>query len=431
MSKLGQDTLVAYLAGDTEALTYLVREGLPIDVVPDKLLHPVVEWAIEHLGRYGKAPSIPAMKDRWGTLLAEREIDIEVEPEDTVESALDDLKDDYVRKVGVYELREAVKALVQAPKEDRREVFGRRVAELAAIDLGLQSRTVKVDIRDAAETMWAEYQRVKATGNPVRGMTFGLDEVDAWTRGIWPGEMCVIAAPPKMGKSWMANFITYKAWDREQPTGIYTLENSIEMATQRVAAIACGVDVLGVMDGTLGPEDEDRIQTWIHEDLRRNDVPLLIMNPDSAGRTPESIVQSARANGLANLVVDQLTHMEYARPQERLNRPTEIKEIAEGLRLGISTGRHRLSCVLIHQVNREGLKHFRATGRVEMDQLAEGAIERTADLALALTATEVQRRTARVTLQCLAARRVPPQDFELNWMPEVGSVSVIGGVTEL
>ncbi len=427
MSLHSLTTLIKYLPDD-EALTFLAREGLDLEVVPDEDLRGVIEWALVLLRTSGRAPSVAVIKERWGDLLSDREIDIEEEPEDSIEWAVDKTKADWVKAMASRLAREFVTAVTQAGDEDRVEVFTTKAAEHIGLALKLQPRTTGVDLRDAAEGLLAEYERVAANGNPVRGMCFGLPEIDAYTRGIHEGELAILAAPPKTGKSFLADHIAYHEWKRGRGVALYTLENSINATLMRLAAIALGISTLALMDGKLDAEDLDKLRTWVREEIPRSSVPLHVMHPNTVARTAPAIVQGARAHGCDSLIIDQLSHLDHPDPNHRMSRPTEIKDIVDDLVALISTGRQPLPCLLVHQINRAGVEHFDKTGRLRMDHAAEGAVERYADWLFALTASDMDVKTHRATLHTLASRRVPPQDWWLGWNIEVGRISVGGPV---
>jgi replicative DNA helicase len=426
MSKRAEKMLISWLI-DTESVQTLVREGLDIEALPTADLRPLVPWAAEHLSRTGKAPAKQTMLDRWPEQINQFEIALDDEPEEPIEWCIDELRDSYVDLVSQKLSLQLAQECSGAAPGTRVEVFTRMAGEIITAAAAFQPHTSHVDMRQSAKDMLAEYDRVAALGSPVRGMTFGLPEIDEVTLGIWPSELCVLAAPPKTGKSWMSTFVAYNEWKSERPVALYTLENSIEMTLLRIACVALHLSISQLQSGKLSPEHYDMLKTWVHDTMGSSDVPLHIMNPESGLRTAGAIVEQTRAYGCKGLIVDQLSHMETAGSNKNWSRTNEIWNIVAGLKTGISTGRQHLPCLLIHQINREGEEYLEKHGRLLKRHAAESsAVEKNADLMLALHASDDERMHEEATLDVVAVRRIAEGGrWKLNWNIDVGRVGVI------
>lgn len=427
MSLLGEATLIRQLP-DLGAVEFLAREGLSLEVIPTETLRPVYSWAMDYYTSSGKAPSVEVIKDRWGPLLADNELDIDTEPEESVEWAIDDLKSSYVRaKAGSFSRRLATDITAAAP-EDRVTVLSEMAAELSALSLDLQPRSSAVDMRASADRILTNYDEAAANQGRVEGLAIGLDQVDAYMGGIHPGEIAVFAAPAKMGKSWFLDRIALKHWEGEGQPALFTLENSIEMTEMRIACMATNVSIMELQRGTLSSEDYERLRWWVNDVLRPAPNALRIFNPDTVNRNPHSVVQAARASGCDSIVLDQLTFMETSRRGKReQSRAYELSDIMRDLRGLVSTGRHPLPLAAAHQIKREGIKAAEKTGRLQMTDMADSSeVERAVDFAFGLYASEDDREVHRMQLQGLAARRVPTETFDLLWNIEVGIVACRG-----
>ena len=300
-------------------------------------------------------------------------------------------------------------------------------AELAALVAALQPRHSRVDLREGGRDMLARYDQVAASEDKVRGMGFGLPEVDAHTRGIWPGEIAIVVAPPKAGKSWLANWVALQEWQRGRVAGLWTLENSIEMTQLRLACIALKLSYEDLQDGTLPDSEYKLLHEWVHDVLAESDVPLHILHPDQEQRTPHAIVQQARGLDVQSLIIDQLTFVEPSRDKRNQTRAYEVRDILHDLAASVSTGRDPLSCLLTHQVKRDGIKEAEKTGRLAMDSGADSSeVERTASWVFGLWASEHQQALHQTSLQTLATRRGKPRDWDLHWDVGVGLIQTIG-----
>ena len=429
MSLLGEKTLILQLP-DLGSIEFLAREGLHLDVIPTESLRPVYTWAMDYYTASGKAPSVEVIKERWGPLLADHELDIDVEPEESVEWAIDDLKSAYVRNVaGSFSRRLATDTTAAGP-EDGVEILMAKAAELSALALDLQPRTSAVDMRASADRILTDYDAAAASQGVIEGLAIGLDQVDQYIGGIHPGEMAVFAAPAKMGKSWFLDRIALKHWEGGGLPALFTLENSIEMTEMRIACMATNVSIMEMQRGTLSDEDYERLRWWVNDVLRVADNPLRIFNPETVNRNPHAVVQATRASGCDSIVLDQLTFMETSRSKRDQSRAYELSDIMRDLRGLVGTGRRPLPLAAAHQIKREGIKQAEKTGRLQMTDMADSSeVERAVDFAFGLYASEDDRAVNRMQLQGLAARRVPTETFDLLWNIEVGLVACRGVVS--
>lgn len=423
------ERVVVGLLTDTESLKSLAREGLELELLPSPGLRPVVQWALGYLRQGNRAPTADVIVRRWETdrhVLSDHEVDVHHPPEETMESAVEELRADFGRSEVSRFTRSLVHGIAECAPEERRQVIAAHSAELAMISTKLEPGTTAVDLRTGALDMLAEYDRVAASGNPIRGLTFGLPEVDAHTRGVWDGEVAVVMAPPKQGKSWFADFVAVREWERGRVVALYTMENSIEMTQLRLACVALGLSIQELQDGKLDAEDYDKLKTWVHDVLDASDVPLHIFHPDEDMRTPAQLVQQARAYGADSIILDQLTFMSPTTERKAGTKPDEIWRTIKELAVLVSTGRHLLPCLLIHQVNREGEEYIEKHGHAKARHAAEGSgVERTCSFAFALHANRMQQANNLCTFEQVAGRRVPPgAAWELNRHIDVGKMSV-------
>lgn len=425
MSRAAERVLAGLLT-DTESLKSLAREGLDLELLPSPGLRPVVQWALGYLRQGNRAPTAAVLVQRFEHVLSDHEVDVRHPPEETMEWAVEELRADFGRSEVSRFTKSLVHGISECAPEERRQVIAEHSAELAMISTKLEPGTTAVDLRTGALDMLAEYDQVAASGNPIRGLTLGLPEVDAHTRGIWDGEIAVLMAPPKQKKSWFADLVALREWERGRVVALYTLENSIEMTQLRLACGALGVSIQELQDGKLDAEDYDKLKTWVHDVLGESDVPLHIFHPDEDMRTPAQLVQQARAYGADSLILDQLTFMSPTTERKAGTKPDEIWRVIKELAVQISTGRHLLPCLLIHQINREGEEYIEKHGHAKARHAAEGSgVERTAAFVFALHANRMQQANGLATLEQVAGRRVPAgAAWELNWHVDVGKMSV-------
>lgn len=422
--KRAELSLLVWLT-DTDALRDLIREGLHEQYLPTEELRPVLSWASERLSLTDAAPPVALMTERWPDLAGRYEVNFDDEPVDGPLDVLYVLRDNWARAFAQeFSLKIADQASAATPEELSQTLFG-LAGEFIERASMLQPTRSHVDMRDSALEMLATYDRIAASGNPARGLTFGLPGVDAVTLGTWPGEVTCVMAPPKQKKSWFADLVAYESWYSDQPCALITLENTITATELRMACIATGSSITNLQSGRLTPEEYDRLKTWIHDVLRKSDVPLHIMSPELGLRTPAAMVEQARNWGCDRIIVDQLSHAEVVVDRGR-SRADEIFTLMNGLSRAVKAGRNPMSCLLIHQMNRAGIERLETEKGPRARDAADGSsVEKFVDLQLALYASEEDQKLGFATLEVVAARRIAPGwKWDLNWHVDIGKVSV-------
>jgi replicative DNA helicase len=426
----GQKVLLQHLI-HPDSLDLLAREGLAEEVIPTEALRPVYRFAMDyyHAGGRTKAPSRAAMLTAWEDLLADHEITFPEDPDDSIEWAVDDLKTSYVHRKFQQHLKAAAVLMSEAEGIDKIEALASIANDLVSLSMSMESHESAVEATEGMAERMDAYEAREATRGETRGMLFGLSEVDAHTNGIQPGELAVLAAGAKVGKSYLLDRVALREWQRGRNVALFTLENSVEMTMDRIACMATGVDSTRWQHGQCSPEEVDAVRRWISE-VDRYNADLWVIQPKPGQRSVEHMVREAQLRGADSLLLDQLTFIEV--PDTRVPRHQQIRDVTHALKTMISTGRDRLSCLLAHQISREGIKVARKVGYHEMEHLAESSeVERTADWVFSLYQGREMRQVGWALLQTLAARRADTRNWELNWQVSSGLVQVRREVLDL
>ena len=423
MSGLGQRTLLSLLT-ERDSMDMLAREGLDLAVVPTEDLRRVVAFALDYFHQSGriKAPSVAVLTTEFGDLLNDHEISFG-DTEESIEWAIDDLKGTYVHRQGATFNKNFATEMATAATADRVDVLASFASELVTLSMSMESKAAASDAREGMAGRLQAYDERVLNGHAFEGMTFGLPEIDAYTRGIHNGELGVFAGGPKMGKSYFADLVAL--WEMEQrgrAVCLFTLENSIEMTLDRIACLANHLNPRAFAKGECTREEMDRVREWVAA-LEQRDVPLWVLQPPPGKRTAEAMVREAQLRGADSLIIDQLTFIEVVDPTIR--RDLQIREITHTIKTMISTGRDPMPCLLMHQINREGVKAADKTGFLEMYHLAEGSeVERTADWVFGLYRSKAEKEADQAKFQTLAARREEQKHFQLGWVIGEGLISV-------
>lgn len=428
MSALGEKAFILSLT-DSESVGVMLKEGVDPKIIPTTAFRGVYQWATTYYRQGGGvAPTAEVLVERFGVdFWADHGVYIAEDPEETVEWAIEDLKQTFIQKeVGSFAKKLATEVATSTP-EERTATAASLASELNALVQSIQPRTTHMDMRESGEDLLSEYEEILTHKGSVRGMAFGLPQIDQHLGGIWPGELAIMGGPAGTGKSFFADWVAYKEWERGRNVVLFTLENSILMTQMRIACQALQMSIGDLQTGTLADHEYEQLQEWCKDVLEKSDNPLHISSPISSLRTPQSIVEISRAHEAESLIVDQLTFMH---PNDRHDqRHREIAVMLHDLKEMISIGRDPLPCLLLHQISREGVRAAARTGRLDMTHMAEGSeVERTGDHVMSLYQSEEFRTMGRMQIQGLKHRRVEPQSWDLQWAPYSGIINVLNEV---
>lgn len=432
MSKLGEKQLICHLTDD-DSLHILITDGLNLDIVPTPSLRDVVAFALDYYMNSGGnlAPTIEVFEAHElsaGRTIANLLDDLEIPWRDgyevSIEWILTDLRGTYVTSKSQTLMREGGTKLLEADTEDRLEVFSDFVTEATELVLSMQERRTRVEMTtDIGQRLLAYDDRV-ANKDLRRGLTMGLDQVDAVTSFVHPGELAMLAAFAKLGKSFALNRIALMAWHSGMRVVLFTLENSIDMTLDRMACLSAGVDPARWQRGECPDFEVDRVRERLDE-MEKSDCPLHILSPDPGQRTPHAMVRMAQILGAEAIIIDQLSHIEHPDPGRKRADIIETEKL-RSLRLLVSTGRHRMAALVAHQINREGKKAADKRGWHEMWDLAETAgAERETDLVCSMYQSNDMAQIKNVLFQILASRRTAIKWWEIKWQMEHGNARVL------
>jgi replicative DNA helicase len=212
--------------------------------------------------------------------------------------------------------------------------------------------------------------------NSVTGLRTGLDDLDRLLGGLQPGDLCILAARPSVGKTAFALNIAANVALEEQ-RGVYfaSLEMSREQLVKRLLCMVGGVDLEKLRDGYSPGQDVQRAQRAA--DLIYN-APLWI--DERVGLSPAALRARVRRWAATEkkaglVVVDYLQLMTSGGRVE--NRQTEIAGISRCLKaMAREVG---MPVLVLSQLSRDADKH--EGGVPQLWHLREsGAIEQDADV---------------------------------------------------
>ena len=206
------------------------------------------------------------------------------------------------------------------------------------------------------------------------GLPTGFVELDNKTQGMEAGDLIILAARPRMGKSAAACNIVENLSVRDGvPTAMFSMEMSGEQLMMRILASNATVPLTKIRSGDLSPTEFDRLTA---AQGRVNAAPLFI--DETPALSPMELRSRARLlvtkRGVKLVIVDYLQLMQL--PNSRETRANIVSEISRGLKA--LAKELRVPVVALSQLSRE--VENKSDKRPKLTDLREsGGIEQDAD----------------------------------------------------
>ena len=261
------------------------------------------------------------------------------------------------------------------------------------------------EIKELLKLSFAQLEELAEKKEHVTGVHTGFDDLDRLLAGLHPGDLCILAARPSVGKTALALNIGVEAARHGASVAVFSLEMSSEQLVQRVLCAEARINLQDVRTGYL------KSDSWYAIHLAMGKLAELDFWVDD---TPAISILEVRAKARRQLrdkpdgliIVDYLQLMQ---PQNRRseNRQVEIAEISRGLK--ILAKELGVPILALSQLSRA--VEQRAGKRPQLSDLREsGAIEQDADVVMFLDRNtnpgddDEEGRPARGTAQLIVAK---------------------------
>ncbi|MDP2668413.1 MAG: replicative DNA helicase [bacterium] len=233
----------------------------------------------------------------------------------------------------------------------------------------------------ALEEAWERIDKLhnNAGDGSLRGVPTGFRGLDNILSGLQKSDLVILAARPSLGKTTLAMDIARHAAMREKiPTGIFSLEMSLDQITDRLIAAEAGVNLWKLRTGRLSAQSEDFQRIRNSFDNLKNS-PLYI--DDEASINIMQMRSKARRlkmeKGLGLIVVDYLQLMiPRTQSDSMVQQITEISRALKGLARELN-----VPVLALSQLNRQ--IENRPNKKPQLSDLRDsGAIEQDADVVM-------------------------------------------------
>jgi len=314
---------------------------------------------------------------------------------------------------GVVREKHILRQLIAEAHETLREVYNPSGsaedllsdAQRRFLAIGMASRKsdnypIKEAIREASD----DIDRRATTKGQSCGVLSGLIDLDRLTGGFHPGEFCIIAARPSVGKTSLAVQLCQNAAESGHAALIFSLEQSrIELATRML----CGrsrVNSHFVRQGRLAKEQVTRLMSAGSE---LSQLPMWIN--DTAVQSVRNIVSASRRlmskEKIRIIMIDYLQLVDSE--DKRVNRVEQISQMTRSFK--ILARELNVPLVCLSQLSRASEQREEKTPRLS-DLRDSGSIEQDADTVIFLHRPVRSQNDTEVIKAVVAKQRNGPTE---------------------
>lgn len=270
-------------------------------------------------------------------------------------------------------------------------------------------------VQPVMDRVYARLAHRYEVGGEIHGLTTGLADLDAILGGLRPGQLGIIAARPKMGKTTLAqNIAEHVALTLDKAVAVFSFEMQPDELGDRMLSSLGGVSSTRIRSGKLDEADWSNVSKVL---TRLRGAKLFISRPRRA-RVDHVIAQMRRQHAITPLslvIVDYLQLMDA--PGD--NRSQAIGDITRALKL--AAGELSLPILLLSQLNRD-LERRPDKRPVPADLRDSGSIEQDADFVLFIYRDEVYHADSayKGTAELIVGlqRNGPADDARVLYHPE-------------
>jgi replicative DNA helicase len=272
-----------------------------------------------HYTSYQECPSFDVVVENFPTYQL-------LDVQDNIHYLLDKLVETRRKAAIIYTIGEALDSIEKNQDHE---------GALTAIERGLikleesgLNRSNDLEITEAAKRAKEEYEFRKA--NPgLLGMPTGFPTMDEATSGLQGGQLIVIVAPPKTGKSTLALQIALNAHLIGKVPMFMSFEMSNAEQKSRYYAMRSRISHRRLMTGTLNPDEETRYFKIVESIERMNERFWFV---DSSGGQTVGAVASKVQSKNPDIVFIDGTYLMIDEQSGESNTPQAITNITRSLK---------------------------------------------------------------------------------------------------
>jgi replicative DNA helicase len=393
---MNKETLLISKAISDRDLTPLFNRKVNDSWFPDNEDRKVWSLLHTHFTKYGECPSVEVVKENFPSYKL-------ADSTDNIEYILDSLVAGRRRSSAVAMIGDAIELIEK--QQDHEGALLSLQRGIVKLDEDGLSKTSDVNVKDDPLKRWDDYLWRK--DNPgLLGVPTGFPTMDAATGGLQNGQLVVIVAPPKTGKSTLALQIAQNVHMSGKVPMFQSFEMSNSEQLSRYDAMRARVSHTRLQTGSLTTEEEARYKRILQGIERMRENFWLI---DSAQGSTVSGIASKIQTLQPDIVFIDGTYLMIDEQTGEANTPQALTNITRSLKR--LAQRVNKPIVISTQV----LNNKMRNGQVTADAIGySSSFHQDADVIFGLQREDENVDDTRL-LKIIASRNSGPAEVSLLW----------------
>lgn len=383
-------------------LSQLFERGIKDNWFVDPDIKRVWIFVREHFAKYAECPSMEVITANFPSYTL-------YPVEDSIDFLIDSVINDRRKSSTVRMLTSAGEVI----RENNNHEEALRVLQAGIVSLEEEGlgNTDDTNLIDNPLRRWDEYEFRK--NNPgLLGIPTGFPTMDVVTGGLQKGQLIVIVAPPKTGKSTLAMQIALNAHLQDKSVMFQSFEMSNREQEMRYDAMRARISHTRLMNGVLTPEEEGRFKSKLTsmEQMRK---PFHLV-ASTSGSTVSAISSKIQLLHPELVVIDG-TYLMIDEQTGEANTPQALTNITRALKR--MAQKYDVPVIITTQV----LNWKMRKGQVTADSIGySSSFHQDADVIYGLQKEDENVDDTRI-LKALASRNSGLIDVSLIWLFDTGT----------
>ena len=304
---------------EDRSIGFILERGVTEAWFADATDKKIFIFLREHYAKYQECPSLDIITENFPAYQL-------LPATDPLDYFVDKLIESRRRTSIIQTIGEALTA-VEKEQDHESALLAMERGIVALDEAGLTTAT-DLEITKAAQIAKDEYEHRK--NNPgLLGLPTGFPTMDASTSGLQPGQLIVIVAPPKTGKSTLALQIAINAHLANKVPMFISFEMSNAEQKSRYYAMRARISHQRLMTGSLTDEEEQRYYRIVNSIQDMWDKFWFV---DSSGGLTVSAVASKIQSKNPDIVFIDGTYLMIDEQTNESNTPQSITNITRSLK---------------------------------------------------------------------------------------------------
>ena len=304
---------------EDRSIGFILERGVTEAWFADATDKKIFIFLREHYAKYQECPSLDIITENFPAYQL-------LPTTDPIDYFVDKLIESRRRTSIIQTIGEALTA-VEKEQDHESALLAMERGIVALDEAGLTTAT-DLEITKAAQIAKDEYEHRK--NNPgLLGLPTGFPTMDASTSGLQPGQLIVIVAPPKTGKSTLALQIAINAHLANKVPMFISFEMSNAEQKSRYYAMRARISHQRLMTGSLTDEEEQRYYRIVNSIQDMRDKFWFV---DSSGGLTVSAVASKIQSKNPDIVFIDGTYLMIDEQTNESNTPQSITNITRSLK---------------------------------------------------------------------------------------------------